>query len=762
MPYLLTINNVTFSKLNPIQIEELSTPKKLNYYRQDSSITNQNIDVLPDFRTQLRNLPYQFASQKPEISGELLSANECSNINEPESLNNIIKDDEKKDPSFRCYQVDNKTKIDKVNKLLTEVGEPPIKVKKVSSDTEYQEVLGSVVNKITNNNNFAVVVAFFVCWAPFHTQRLVAIYGTIPIDHEDRQKFFKIYEIVTYTSGILYYFSTTINPVLYNIMSNKFREAFKETFTRCCGLVFFKTKHPKRTYSILTRSFRRGADSCTDSSARDEASIQTNITSTLESSHNSINYRRHSSRRKRQDVQFESCLKFTPNDENVTFVINRPVTKTSPSFKKNACWNILSKPKSPPTIEPKTFRGKCTTNTTKINAVKNLCAPPCDISNSGLRDNNAVLEYELCNYPLTVEISVMADDEGSSEGAHSVIKEYWCKKCKNKIKNAFIKRIKCESVYHKSCAKILLSNNKQITTLNETELICDRHTEDDLDNEEIESNVESQIIQLRQENKMLHQVIKYLKLEINNLKLQIKQHVQQKGFVDIVSEDKFEILNYFIEFKNQINSKFDDIYKVMKLNNESQTQCSTATKITNTLSMNYAKAVTSKNTEKIIVTPINEQKCVDTTIEVINKVDPVKLAVGIENVKNIKNFQKWIRFRRLKFNYRNKKQARVFIMEKNEATTAQDRAQATLDEAVQVAVKAVIEHQQTSARNALESPSVSFKTNEISALLRDFSGHDDDVTGWLQRLDAVQRTYVVSDDIMQLISVGKLSGQAKT
>ncbi|KAK4880442.1 hypothetical protein RN001_008588 [Aquatica leii] len=186
------------------------------------------------------------------------------------------------------------------------------------------------------------------------------------------------------------------------------------------------------------------------------------------------------------------------------------------------------------------------------------------------------------------------------------------------------------------CAKILVSNDKQITILNETELICDRHTEDDLDNKIIESNVESQIIQLKQENKMLHQVIKDLKLEINNLKSQIKQHVQQEGSVDIVSEDKFEILNYFIEFKNEINSKFDDIYKVMKLNNESQTQCSTATKITNTLSMNYAKAVTRKNTEKIIVTPINEQKCVDTTIEVKNKVDPVKLAVGIENVKNIK------------------------------------------------------------------------------------------------------------------------------
>lgn len=68
----------------------------------------------------------------------------------------------------------------------------------------------------------AVVVAFFVCWAPFHVQRLYATYIT-----HDLTKHRKIYEIVTYISGILYYFSATVNPVLYNIMSNKFREAFK-------------------------------------------------------------------------------------------------------------------------------------------------------------------------------------------------------------------------------------------------------------------------------------------------------------------------------------------------------------------------------------------------------------------------------------------------------------------------------------------------------------------------------------------------------
>lgn len=82
------------------------------------------------------------------------------------------------------------------------------------------------------------MVAFFVCWAPFHTQRLVAIYGTISPDHEDHEKFFKIYEIVTYISGVLYYVSTTINPLLYNIMSNKFRDAFRVSLLKIYYLRF--------------------------------------------------------------------------------------------------------------------------------------------------------------------------------------------------------------------------------------------------------------------------------------------------------------------------------------------------------------------------------------------------------------------------------------------------------------------------------------------------------------------------------------------
>ncbi|XP_019756920.1 neuropeptides capa receptor isoform X1 [Dendroctonus ponderosae] len=72
-----------------------------------------------------------------------------------------------------------------------------------------------------------VVLGFFMCWAPFHAQRLMAIYFR---DNE-------IIEYVNYwmffITGICYYFSSTLNPILYNVMSEKMRNAFKEIF---CGI----------------------------------------------------------------------------------------------------------------------------------------------------------------------------------------------------------------------------------------------------------------------------------------------------------------------------------------------------------------------------------------------------------------------------------------------------------------------------------------------------------------------------------------------
>ncbi|XP_013100537.2 uncharacterized protein LOC106082525 isoform X1 [Stomoxys calcitrans] len=96
----------------------------------------------------------------------------------------------------------------------------------------------------------AVAVAFFLCWAPFHAQRLMAVYGsTSGIQSEI---FNNIFHILDYTSAVLYFLSTCINPLLYNLMSHKFREAFKVTLAR----QFFssgKNQAQHHNYSALLR-----------------------------------------------------------------------------------------------------------------------------------------------------------------------------------------------------------------------------------------------------------------------------------------------------------------------------------------------------------------------------------------------------------------------------------------------------------------------------------------------------------------------------
>ncbi|XP_063706696.1 pyrokinin-1 receptor-like [Culicoides brevitarsis] len=74
----------------------------------------------------------------------------------------------------------------------------------------------------------AVVVTFFFCWGLFHLQRLFAVYYS----PDGLQTYSKFTENLYWLSGIFYYFSTCVNPFLYNIMSHKFRSAFKDTIAQ--------------------------------------------------------------------------------------------------------------------------------------------------------------------------------------------------------------------------------------------------------------------------------------------------------------------------------------------------------------------------------------------------------------------------------------------------------------------------------------------------------------------------------------------------
>nr|QRC76238.1 neuromedin U receptor variant b [Deroceras reticulatum] len=76
----------------------------------------------------------------------------------------------------------------------------------------------------------AVVIAFFLCWAPFHSQRLMTLY--VPHDAWT-DTMLTLQTCLFYVSGVLYFFSSTVNPILYNVMSKRYRKAFKLTLYRC-------------------------------------------------------------------------------------------------------------------------------------------------------------------------------------------------------------------------------------------------------------------------------------------------------------------------------------------------------------------------------------------------------------------------------------------------------------------------------------------------------------------------------------------------
>ncbi|ESO88934.1 hypothetical protein LOTGIDRAFT_93568, partial [Lottia gigantea] len=77
----------------------------------------------------------------------------------------------------------------------------------------------------------AVAVAFIICWAPFHAQRLMVLY--VPkwtVELMDLVLVIILYlNYFLCISGVLYFISSTVNPILYNVISKRYRLAFKET-----------------------------------------------------------------------------------------------------------------------------------------------------------------------------------------------------------------------------------------------------------------------------------------------------------------------------------------------------------------------------------------------------------------------------------------------------------------------------------------------------------------------------------------------------
>lgn len=72
-----------------------------------------------------------------------------------------------------------------------------------------------------------LVVVFGLCWAPFHVDRLMWSCMDVSSEHHLR-----VFEQVHIISGVFFYLSSAINPVLYNLMSSRFREMFNHVTCR--------------------------------------------------------------------------------------------------------------------------------------------------------------------------------------------------------------------------------------------------------------------------------------------------------------------------------------------------------------------------------------------------------------------------------------------------------------------------------------------------------------------------------------------------
>merc|ERR1719206_1076884 len=110
----------------------------------------------------------------------------------------------------------------------------------------HSKYVGSVASNLTISDNrnhilcmlISVIALFFISWAPYHVQRL----GYVYFRHNHIYR--TVNEYLMYFSGFFYYLNATLNPILYNLMSVKYRHAFST-------LVFCK---PPENPKVLVRA----------------------------------------------------------------------------------------------------------------------------------------------------------------------------------------------------------------------------------------------------------------------------------------------------------------------------------------------------------------------------------------------------------------------------------------------------------------------------------------------------------------------------
>lgn len=95
-----------------------------------------------------------------------------------------------------------------------------------------------------------VVIAFVVCWLPYHARRLMFCYVSEWSD--DLYDFYHYFYMLT---NVLFYVSSAINPILYNLVSATYRQIFISTLRYiCCHRPLRGKPRPLTRHSISISS----------------------------------------------------------------------------------------------------------------------------------------------------------------------------------------------------------------------------------------------------------------------------------------------------------------------------------------------------------------------------------------------------------------------------------------------------------------------------------------------------------------------------
>uniref|UniRef100_A0A8C9FRF5 Neuromedin U receptor 2 n=1 Tax=Pavo cristatus TaxID=9049 RepID=A0A8C9FRF5_PAVCR len=76
---------------------------------------------------------------------------------------------------------------------------------------------------------FVLVMVFAVCWAPFHIDRLFFSFVV-----EWTEPLANTFNLIHVVSGVFFYLSSAVNPIIYNLLSQRFRMAFLSVISPGC------------------------------------------------------------------------------------------------------------------------------------------------------------------------------------------------------------------------------------------------------------------------------------------------------------------------------------------------------------------------------------------------------------------------------------------------------------------------------------------------------------------------------------------------